>query len=466
MIKDKRKGKKKWIVLVIFILLLIYFAIKSCRTGKNKEKTTSANNKYSKAKKIKKKKELISVIRSRIKRNETILDILRKNNVERKEAYQLVNEVKSTYNLAKIKYGNKYIIKLKKNKFYKLNYYIDSDNFLEVVYDKGSFKANLKQIKYDIKTEIIKVRITYSLFDAIKDAGEKLILADLFASLYEYDINFNRDLRKGDILIAKIQKKYSNDKLVKYGKISASSFINSGKRINIIGYEYEDGKFEYFHPDGKTVRKMFLKSPLPFMRITSRFGYRIHPVLGYSKRHTGVDLGAPVGTLVRATAKGNILKTGYDRVRGRFVIIKHPNAYRTHYYHLSKIRRGIKRAKSVPQSYIIGYVGNTGRSTGPHLHYGIQKNRRYINPLTLDPPSIKTLPEDYMDNFKQHTKKLLANLDKHLKIKNSSKEKKIHTFYIFRLIKEELVNYIYKIKNEIDNFFLTIIRLLKPDGAI
>ncbi|MCK4889275.1 MAG: M23 family metallopeptidase, partial [Candidatus Aminicenantes bacterium] len=141
------------------------------------------------------------------------------------------------------------------------------------------------------------------------------------------------------------------------------------------------------------------RCPLPFMRLTSRFGYRRHPVTGFSAAHNGIDLGAPRGTTVRATADGRIYQAGYDRIRGRYIVMSHGNKYRTHYYHLAGIKKGIRRGKWVNQGNVIGYVGNTGRSTGPHLHYGLQRSGRYLNPLRLNSPSREPVKKRDRERF-------------------------------------------------------------------
>lgn len=147
------------------------------------------------------------------------------------------------------------------------------------------------------------------------------------------------------------------------------------------------------------------------MRLTSRFGYRRHPVTGFSAAHRGIDLGAPRGTIVRSTADGRVINTGYDRVRGRYIIISHGNRYKTHYYHLSGIKNGIGRGKWVGQGKVIGYVGNTGRSTGPHLHYGLQRSGQYINPLRLNSPSRDPVSKKDLERFRKSSGVIFSLFD-------------------------------------------------------
>ncbi|UCH96243.1 MAG: M23 family metallopeptidase, partial [Candidatus Aminicenantes bacterium] len=239
---------------------------------------------------------------------------------------------------------------------------------------------------------------------------EKPELADMMASLYEYDIDFNRDLREKDSFALLVEKMYLEGRFVRYGYILAAEFTNRGKTIRVVRYTEPEGRTAYFHPDGSSVRKMFLRCPLPFMRVTSRYGRRRHPLLNFSTRHNGVDLAAAPGTKVRATASGIIKKIGYDRSKGRFICIRHNNQYISHYYHLSRTGKGIKPGVRVEQGQIIGCVGSTGWATGSHLHYGIQKNGRFINPLSLKSPSKEPVKKIYLNTFKQYAHRVLLLL--------------------------------------------------------
>ncbi len=394
--------KRILIIILIFSVIIIYSILPKSRKQKTKTKEQKKSIKIAK-----KTIPPLKVVKSKVKRGENITEIFVKNGLDRRTAINLIEEIKGVYNLAKIRAGNTYKLYYRNKSLKKFVYFLDINKYLEVKIDKDSYYAKIVTIPYKTQNELIKVKIESSLFEAILKENEKPELADILASLYDYDVDFNRDLRVGDILIALIEKKYLKGKFVKYGNILASSFINNGTRIDIIRYKRKNGTYGYFHPDGRAVKKMFLKSPLPFMRVTSRFGWRRHPILGFSARHNGVDLGAPVGTRVRATASGTIISKGYDRVRGRYLIIRHSNGYRTHYYHLSGYASGIRRGKKVSQGQIIAFTGNTGRSTGPHLHYGVQKYGRYINPLTLKSPSLKPLPKSEIPAFKDYSKKIL-----------------------------------------------------------
>ena len=201
-----------------------------------------------------------------------------------------------------------------------------------------------------------------------------------------------------------VEKRYLRGACLAYGSLLATRFTNRGRTISLVKYTDPGGKTAYYHPDGRAAKKMYLRCPLPFMRVTSRFGRRRHPVLGFSARHTGIDFGAPHGTRVRATGGGVVSASGTHPVRGRYIILNHPNGYRTHYYHLSRRAKGIRSGIRVAQGEVIGYVGKTGRVTGTHLHYGVQKQGRFINPLSLKPPSLDPVKKAFRSHFDSYVR--------------------------------------------------------------
>lgn len=346
-------------------------------------------------------------VENHIRRGDTIINVLKREGVDHLSAYAFFQDVKPVYNLKKISAGNKYTMFLSfpGMKARKFRYEINDNQYLEAFKDEGSdcFRAKIVTIPYKVSKEIIQGEITYSLFDSILDCNEKPELADILASLYEYDVDFNRDIRPGDSFAAIVEKKYLNGKFATYGHVLAAEFVNRGKVIRVIRYTDPEGRTAYYHPDGRSVRKMFLRCPLPFMRVTSRYGYRHrHPVLGFSARHHGVDFGAPVETKIRASASGVVQRVGYERYKGRYITIRHPNRYVSHYYHLSRRARNIKAGVKVEQGQVIGYVGNTGLTTGPHLHYGIQKNGRFINPLMLKSPAKNPVKKVFFEVFSRY----------------------------------------------------------------
>ncbi|NIM78343.1 MAG: peptidoglycan DD-metalloendopeptidase family protein [Candidatus Aminicenantes bacterium] len=359
-------------------------------------------------------KDQLDKVENYIKRGDTIINTLKREGLDHQSAYQFVADVKPVYDLKRIGAGKKYTLFLSKKtgELQRFRYEIDVNQYFNAWKDQDTsdYKGRIVTIPYKVKREFINGEIQESLFASILDIGEKAELADIMASLYEYDIDFNRDIRKKDTYALVVEKMYLRGQFARYGHILAAEFTNRGKTIQVIRYTDPEGKTAYYHPDGRSVRKMFLRCPLPFMRLTSRYGNRRHPLLGFSARHHGIDLAAPRGTRVRATASGIVLKTGYTSRKGKFISIRHRNRYVTHYYHLSRFAKGVRRGKRVEQGQIIGYVGRTGWATGPHLHYGMQKNRRFINPLRLKSPTKEPVKKKYLQAFKQYTAKVFLLL--------------------------------------------------------
>ena len=342
-------------------------------------------------------------IENRVLKGDTITKILEREGIEYNEAFRLFLDVRDVYDLKKIRRGQKYSLVFQEGQLKTFSYEIDSHRYLKAISDKNrKFIGRIERIYYRIERKIIRGIIEDSLYLSILKRGERADLADLLASLFEYDIDFNRDIRQGDTFTVLVEKWYQGSEFSHYGPILAARFSNRDRIIHVLRYTDPQGKTAYYHPDGQAVQKMFLRCPLPFMRVTSRYGIRRHPVLGFSARHNGVDLAAPPGTLIRSTSSGVISKTGYERIKGRYVIIRHPNRYATHYYHLNRIKTGIRPGVSVIQGQIIGYVGRTGRVTGWHLHYGIRKNGRFINPLNLKSPSKNPVKKAFRQNFEQY----------------------------------------------------------------
>ncbi|MCD8553809.1 peptidoglycan DD-metalloendopeptidase family protein [Seleniivibrio sp.] len=248
-----------------------------------------------------------------------------------------------------------------------------------------------------------------SLTDAMVKAGEGIELAFMLADIYEWEIDFFHALRKGDSFSVLVEKKFAKDRFIGYGKILAADFVNQGRFLRALYYEY-NGVKGYYDVDGKSLKKGFLKAPLKFTRISSTYtGKRLHPVLNRYIPHHGVDYAAPVGTPIHATSDGVVLNREYNQFNGNYVKIRHLNGYETLYLHLSKFAK-IRKGSKVSQGSVIGYVGSTGISTGPHLDYRIKQYGKFLNPLTFTSPNLK-LPKSQRTAFKEAVKPLVAKIN-------------------------------------------------------
>lgn len=254
--------------------------------------------------------------------------------------------------------------------------------------------------------------IESSLFGAVTGAGGKPDVAVRMAEVFQWDIDFLRDLRKGDSFVVLVDQQSIDGEFYRYGEIYVARFVNRGRVLDAVAFPDGDGRRGYFDLEGRPLRKQFLRSPLKFSRITSRFSLRrFHPVLKRTMPHYGVDYGAPVGTPVLATADGTVTRAARNGGAGRMVTVRHPNGYETNYLHLRRYGKGVRRGARVSQGQIVGYVGSSGYSTGPHLDYRVKLNGSWVNPLTISAPPAKPLGADRLKRFLAHALGILSLLD-------------------------------------------------------
>jgi murein DD-endopeptidase MepM/ murein hydrolase activator NlpD len=254
--------------------------------------------------------------------------------------------------------------------------------------------------------------IESSLFEAAAVSGipENIIME--MANIFGWDIDFALDIRKGDRFAVVYNELYKEGRKVRSGQILAAEFINRGKTYRALYYTDPKGNSGYFTPDGKSMRKAFLRSPVKFSRISSRFsGKRWHPVLGKWRSHRGVDYAAARGTPIRAAGDGKVIKATYSKSYGNVVFLQHGGRYTTVYAHMKGFARGIRKGKRVRQGQVIGYVGSTGLASGPHLHYEFRVNGVHRNPLTVKLPAAAPINPAYLEDFKRQTRNQLALLE-------------------------------------------------------
>jgi murein DD-endopeptidase MepM/ murein hydrolase activator NlpD len=234
----------------------------------------------------------------------------------------------------------------------------------------------------DVRVEAVSGEVTRSLFEAVESKGESPQLVLELVEMFSSDFDFTADSRSGDRFRLLVEKRYAGDQFVDYGQVLAAQYLSDGRILTGVGYEPAGGRLAYYDPDGRSLRKTFLKSPLEFTRITSGFTYaRPHPILGGVRPHLAVDYAAPVGTAVRAVADGTVTAAGWNGGNGIQVQLKHFAGYQTIYNHLQRLAPGVRAGARVTQRQVIGFVGSTGLSTGPHLDYRVAKNGQFVNPL-------------------------------------------------------------------------------------
>jgi murein DD-endopeptidase MepM/ murein hydrolase activator NlpD len=306
------------------------------------------------------------------------------------EIYSLCNESKDHYSLENLRAGQPWTMIYSNNALIGLEYEIDANERLVISLTDSGYEFRREAIPYDMETKTVTGVIESSLFGAVTTAGESEELALRLGNVFAYDVDFTRDLRKGDSFTVIIEKKFREGNFVGYGQLSAASFTNHGQTYYAYQYTDSKGHTAFYDQKGRPLRKAFLKSPLPFTRISSGYSMsRMHPILKYKRPHQGVDYAAPTGTPISTVADGVIAQVGSNNSQGRFVIVKHSNGYETIYNHMSKFAKVSKKGAKVKQGQVIGYVGSTGYSTGPHLDFRMKLNGKLINPLKL-----KTMPAD------------------------------------------------------------------------
>ncbi len=232
------------------------------------------------------------------------------------------------------------------------------------------------------------------------------------ANIFGYDIDFAQDLRKGDTFEILYEEKTLNGQAVGTGNILTARFTNRGKVYTAVRYTDKNGNTSYYSADGSSLRKAFIRTPVDFARISSRFSNgRKHPILNKIRAHKGVDYAAPRGTPIKAAGDGRVVLAGRKGGYGNTVIIKHGQRYQTLYAHMNGFAKGIRSGTNVKQGQIIGYIGTTGLSTGPHLHYEFQVNGVHVDPLSQKLPISDPIHPSEKQRFAQHSQPLLAKLD-------------------------------------------------------
>lgn len=275
----------------------------------------------------------------------------------------------------------------------------------ELVFEAVAEDISFTLIEREVTSDVARLEgtVTSSLFGAVEAAGGRPALAVGIAEIFRWDVDFLRDLRVGDEFVVIVDEQSIEGEFYRYGTIFAARFVNRDKAMNAVVYPDDEGRLGYYDLDGVPLRKMFLRSPLKFSRITSRFSHsRFHPVLKRRMPHYGVDYGAPVGTPVHATADGVVTLAATNGGAGRMVRLRHPNGYETNYLHLSSYGKGVRSGVRVSQGQVVGYVGSSGLSTGPHLDYRVKHNGGWINPLTISSPPVKPLEAGRLQRFLGH----------------------------------------------------------------
>jgi len=274
----------------------------------------------------------------------------------------------------------------------------------------GALQGEKRTVALSTEVARIDVEIRGSVWESLQRAGEDPTLAVAAADVLAWDVDFYQDVRAGDRMKVLVEKIYADGKLLRYGEVLGAEYggeVTGRKRL----FRYTDpaGQVSYYDDEGNSARRGFLKSPLKYAHLTSGFGSRVHPVLGYVKAHHGVDYGAPTGTPVWAVGDGVVSQAGWSGGCGKSVTLHHRNGLDTLYCHLSAV--AVRRGARVTQKQLIGAVGQTGLATGPHLHYAVKRGGAFVNPLHLKVPREAPLAREQRADFEAKVAPLRARLD-------------------------------------------------------
>jgi len=339
------------------------------------------------------------IINGVIERGGNFYTVLKKNGLIHEEILDLVKTAKPFHNINKVSFGTPFDLKFIEDKFAGLSYEIDKYWKLFLTKAEEGFTARLDPIPYDTHIVVKEGIIQDNLFNTVLRIDEAPEIAFTIADIFAWDIDFFKDLRKGDRLKVVLRKKFRDGEFLGYEDLLAAEFINKGKRYTALYFAENNA---YYTFDGEPIKKQFLRAPLKFSRISSGFNpNRYHPILKKKVPHFGVDYVAPIGTPVHSVSDGIISFAGDGGPSGNLIRIKHNSSLISSYCHLKDFGRGIKVGTEVKQGQIIGSVGMSGRTTGPHLDFQIKKNGKPINPLKFKSPQINPVSREQFASFRK-----------------------------------------------------------------
>lgn len=367
---------------VVLLMLTIVTMLPACRTGPDMDESRASDIQLPPDS---------AVIEERVPLHATLDGLLRAHQIGGDVAHLVVAAARTAFNPRALRAGQPYKIVISLGGLFRsFEYAIDDDRFLRVAGpedgEREALKAEILMYPKRRLTAVMNGRIDAghpSLVAAVARAGERVDLALRLAEIFSGQLDFNADLQPGDRVEVLFEKDSRDGEFTGYGSILAVVIVNSGRRLQAFRFVDGDGRIGYFDENGRSVRRFFLRSPLPFNpRITARFSLRrLHPVYGVGRPHLGVDYAAPVGTPVLAVADGVVVSAGFSGASGRLIRLRHTNGYQTSYLHLSAIAKRIRPGVRVSQGDVIGQVGASGVVTGPHLDYRLAKRGVFVNPL-------------------------------------------------------------------------------------
>lgn len=340
--------------------------------------------------------------------------VFKRAGLSARDVHEVVNAGDPAGQLTRVFPGDEvYLQKSADNRLLGLRYAMSPSRTLHLRRDAdGDWAPYVKTVELERRTAQAEGRIESSLYNAGIEAGLSDAQIMELAGIFGWDVDFALDLRSNDSFVVIYETLHRDGQKVGNGDILAAEFVNRGERFRALRYETPAGESNYYTPDGHSMRKAFLRTPTDFTRVSSDFNPdRVHPVYGTKRPHRGTDYAAPPGTPIKAAGDGKIIERGRKGGYGNTIVLKHGTRYTTLYGHMRGFANGHSVGDRIQQGEIIGYVGSTGVSTGPHLHYEFRVDGTHRNPRTVDLPEAEPIAEQYRDDFERKTSELVARLD-------------------------------------------------------
>ncbi len=359
--------------------------------------------------------KIAATINGELQSGDTLMQAMMRFEVPEAVRHQIVNNLDSCLDFRRLRPRDTFTVDLDdQGQLLRCTYETDPLHKYTVIRRDDTFVAAQDEIPLDVKTVRISGTVTTSLFSSFQSLNISPKLIYSFADIFSSRIDFNTESRPGDSFSIVYEEYYQDAKFIGFGNILYAKYGDKSGQYAYEGFYHtrKDGFSAHYSPKGEELGTSFLRSPVPMGRVSSKFSWRRkHPILGVVRPHLGVDLAAPTGTPVMAAADGKIVFRGVRGGFGKQIIVQHPNGYKTYYGHLSRYVKGLHNGSRVRQKDIIGYVGSTGRATGPHLDYRIAHNNQFKNPFALEFKPRSILNGEEMANFNQSTVQLIAMLE-------------------------------------------------------
>jgi murein DD-endopeptidase MepM/ murein hydrolase activator NlpD len=352
------------------------------------------------------------IVNRRIERNQILARALRDAGLDGVQADVVISALEGVFDVRKSREGDQFRLVLRDGELDHFDYRQSTVDEWQVRREADRMVASKRVVEVEKQVARVELEVGSSLYEAALAAGEDMTLALALADVFAWDIDFYLDVRKGDHVACVVEKFVSKGRLLRYGEVLAADYRGEavGHR-RVFRYRLPEGESSYFQEDGTSTRKAFLKSPLKFAHVTSGFGSRLHPVLQYVAAHQGVDYSAAVGTPVWAVADGVVTMAGDTGAGGNTLCLRHHNGLETCYLHLSSFGAGIHVGARVSQKQVVALSGNTGRTTGPHLHYALKRGGVFVNPLNQKFPRAEPVPPKLLADFREKLVPMASRLD-------------------------------------------------------